>query len=271
MKIQRAIFSLSILIFCTVSAFAAKLDTVSVFSNSMQKDVKCVVVRPTTVKKSQELPVVYLLHGYGGSHKTYTSEGYCIKDLSDKYQVMIVAPDGKNSWYWDSPKNPKQRYETFVSKELRESIDSQYRTIKSPKGRAIAGFSMGGHGALFLAIRHQDIFGAAASMSGGVDIRPFPNNWDMKQSLGERDENLEIWDRHTVINQLDLLKDSKLKIFIDCGSEDFFLEVNEKLHDELTRRKFPHYYMTRPGKHNHPYWQLSLKYHIISFSEFFKQ
>ena len=49
---------------------------------------------------------------------------------------------------------------------------------------------MGGHGALWLAIRHQDIFGAAGSTSGGVDIRPFPDNWDMKKQLGEYKNNI---------------------------------------------------------------------------------
>jgi len=43
---------------------------------------------------------------------------------------------------------------------------------------------MGGHGGLFLGIRHSDLFGNAGSVCGGVDIRPFPNSWDIKKSLG---------------------------------------------------------------------------------------
>ena len=72
---------------------------------------------------------------------------------------------------------------------------------------------MGGHGALWLAIRHQDIFGAAGSTSGGVDIRPFPDNWDMKKQLGEYINNKEIWDNHTVINQINKLQDGTRHYF----------------------------------------------------------
>ena len=74
------------------------------------------------------------------------------------------------SWYWNSPVDPKSQYETFISDELIKAIDSKYKTIKNRTGRAITGLSMGGHGALYLAIKHQDVFGAAGSMSGGVDI-----------------------------------------------------------------------------------------------------
>ena len=92
---------------------------------------------------------------------------------------------------------------------------------------------MGGHGALYLAFRHQDIFGAAGSMSGGVDIRPFPNNWDLEKRLGKQSEYPERWEQHTVIELLHLLTPNSLKLIIDCGTEDFFYEVNKKLHDCL--------------------------------------
>ena len=108
-----------------------------------------------------------------------------------------------------SPADPKSKYETYVAKELVKFVDDNFRTIKSPKGRAIAGLSMGGHGAMWLAIRHRDTFGAAGCLSGGVDIRPFPNNWDMAKSLGKYSQNKEVWDKHTVINEVDTLKNGE--------------------------------------------------------------
>ena len=102
---------------------------------------------------------------------------------------------------------------------------------------------MGGHGALWLAIRHQDIFGAAGSTSGGVDIRPFPDNWDMKKQLGEYINNKEIWDNHTVINQINKLQDGKLAIIFDCGFKDFFFEVNNNLHNTLLKQGIAHDYI----------------------------
>ena len=138
--------------------------------------------------------------------------------MASNFDMIIVCPDGLNSWYWDSPINPSYRYETYVSKELINYIDSQYRTYNNRKGRAITGFSMGGHGALWLAFRHPDTYGACGSISGGVDIRPFPENWEMKQLLGPYSENPQRWNEYTVINQSPYnSKSGPLAIIIDCG------------------------------------------------------
>ena len=107
-----------------------------------------------------------------------------------KYRTSrCIFSQSKDSWYWDSPKNPAYRYETFVSSELVKYIDRNYKTIADRKGRAITGLSMGGHGAMWLGIRHKDVFGAAGSTSGCVDIRPFPKNWSMNKQLGELASN----------------------------------------------------------------------------------
>jgi S-formylglutathione hydrolase FrmB len=180
-------------------------------------------------------------------------------------------PDGgTNSWYWDSPVDPTYKYETFVSKELVEYIDSHYKTRADRTGRAITGLSMGGHGGLWLGIRHQDVYGAAGSTSGGVDIRPFPKNWGMSLRLGTIEQNPKNWDEYTVINQVHLLKPDAMKLIIDCGTEDFFYEVNCALHQKLTEAKIPHDFYTRPGVHNWDYWRNSIKYQVLFFSNYFK-
>ena len=74
-------------------------------------------------------------------------------------------------------------------------------------------------------------------MSGGLDIRPFPNNWEMKKQLGEEASNKQRWDEHTVINQLDKIKNGDLAVIIDCGCDDFFLEVNKAVHEKLLKKK----------------------------------
>ena len=124
-------------------------------------------------------------------------------------------------------------------------IDEHYKTIADRKGRAITGLSMGGHGAMWNAIRHKDMFGASGSTSGGMDIRPFPKNWDMAKQLGEYESNKEVWDNHTVINQIDKIENGDLAIIVDCGEDDFFLNVNKDLHNRLLERKIDHDFITR--------------------------
>ena len=162
-------------------------------------------------------------------------------------------------------------YETFVSSELVKYIDEHYKTIADRKGRAITGLSMGGHGAMWNAIRHKDTFGAGGSTSGGVDIRPFPLNWEMAKQLGEFAHNKKSWDEHTVINQIDKIENGDLAIIIDCGESDFFLNVNKDLHNRLLARKINHDFITRPGGHTGKYWNNSIDYQILFFDKFFKK
>lgn len=280
------LFALCLVLLLTVSSYGetvqirssqtayAITDTIAVFSQKMQKSIKNVVILPSSydVNKSNRYPVVYLLHGYSGNYSTWAT--YTKKTLADeasKWNMIIVCPDGENSWYWDSPINPKSQFETYISKELVNYIDSNYKTIASPKGRAVTGFSMGGHGGLWLGINHPDIFGACGSMSGGVDIRPFPNSWEMKKQLGSYKENPKVWDEHTVITQLDKIEPNSLSIIIDCGADDFFYKVNEELHKQMLYKNIPHDYIIRPGAHTHEYWNNAVDYQIQYFSKYFNQ
>ena len=191
------------------------VDTITVKSTSMQALVKNVVILPDSYKNSEtHYPVVYLLHGYGGSYETWIGHTKpTLQQEASKLNVIIVCPDGKNRWYWDSPENSKSKFETYISNELIDYIDTNYRTKANHKNRAITGFSMGGHGGLWLGINHPEVFGACGSMSGGVDIRPFPNNWDMKDLLGDYDKNPDNWNEYTVINQLHKIKPNSLKYY----------------------------------------------------------
>ncbi|MGZ3952449.1 MAG: alpha/beta hydrolase [Flavisolibacter sp.] len=249
---------------------AAIVDTVNTTSASMKKTIKAVVILPDDYKDAQALPVVYLLHGYSGNYADWITKAKGFEKAADLYQVIIVCPDGNNSWYWDSPVDSNFKYETYVSKELVSWIDSKYKTIRNKKGRAITGLSMGGHGALYLALRHQDVFGAAGSMSGGVDIRPFPNNWDMALRLGKYADHPQNWEQYTVINMLNLLQPNSLALIIDCGTEDFFFKVNENLHEQLLYRNIPHDYITRPGAHNWNYWTNAIQYQLLFMNNYFK-
>ena len=225
---------------------------------------------PDSYTTGSEFPVVYLLHGYSGNYSDWAKKASNIGQLVDRHQVIIVCPDGNfGSWYFDSPADPSFRYETYVANELVSWIDSHYKTVKNRRGRAITGLSMGGHGALYLAFRHQDVFGAAGSMSGGVDIRPFPNNWDMAKRLGSYAQFPERWEQNTVINMLHLLTPGALALIVDCGTEDFFSHVNNNLHDKLLERNIAHDYITRPGGHDWAYWTNAVTYQLLFMRQYF--
>ncbi|MHB9056947.1 MAG: alpha/beta hydrolase [Paludibacteraceae bacterium] len=257
-------------LFISLHVYSAKVDTVLVYSQGMKKSIKTVVVTPDTYNNTKLYPVLYLLNGYSGNYKGWIEDMPSTKALADSHQFIIVCPDGGySSWYFDSPIDSTWRYETFVSKELINWIDKNYKTIAKREGRAISGLSMGGHGGLFLGFRHQDIFGACGSMSGGVDIRPFPNKWEISKRLGTQRLHPENWEKYTVINQLHLLTPNSIKIIFDCGTEDFFYKANVKLHEELTYRNIPHDFISRPGAHDRYYWDNAVQYQALFFSNYF--
>lgn len=268
---MKKISFLAVLLIVLLRAAAAKVDTLDVYSPAMKKNIKTVVAVPDNYDQTRKYPVVYLLHGYSGNYAGY-SKMKGVMETADQYQLLLVCPDGGyGSWYWDSPVDPSFQYEMFVARELVAWVDKHYSTIPSPAGRGISGLSMGGHGALYLAIKHPDVFGATGSMSGGVDIRPFPNNWDMAKRLGRYSAFPERWEKNTVINMLYLIEPNTLKIIIDCGTEDFFYKVNENLHKELLLRNIPHDYITRPGAHNGTYWQNAIQYQLLFMHRFFTE
>jgi S-formylglutathione hydrolase FrmB len=271
MNLNRLIIFI-LVIFCSRFAFAAKVDTVTTYSNVMEKQIKAVVITPDSYSKTEALPVIYLLHGYGDSYSGgWIKKENGVEKLADAYDLIIVCPDGGvSSWYFDSPVDKSYQYETYVSKELVSWIDNNYNTIRDRKGRGITGLSMGGHGALYLAFRHQDVYGVAGSMSGGVDIRPFPKNWDIAKRLGEYSEYPENWEKNTIINMLDLLMSGSLSLIIDCGTEDFFYNVNCNLHEQMVYRNISHDFISRPGGHTWEYWKNAVQYQVLFMSKFFK-
>ena len=130
---------------------------------------------------------------------------------------------------------------------------------------------MGGHGALYLAFKHQDTFGAAGSMSGGVDIQPFPLNWDIAKRLGPKDKYPERWKGNSVIELTYLLVPNRLALIVDCGKDDFFYDVNVQLHEKLLYNNIPHDFTIRPGVHNWEYWTNAVGYQLMYFDSFFNR
>lgn len=272
MKRLRNFLQILLYVLTTTTVNAASVDTVFTPSASMHKMIKAVVVKPDAYRSGRSFPVIYLLHGYSGNYSDWITKAPVIAHLADQFGVLIVCPDGNfGSWYLDSPADTTLKYETYISDELVRWVDKNYKTIASPGGRAITGLSMGGHGALYNAFRHQDVFGAAGSMSGGVDLRPFPNNWELSKRLGSYADLPARWEAASVVNLLYLLTPRSLFLIIDCGTDDFFYGVNAQLHQKLLERNIPHDFISRPGGHSWDYWSNAVLYQVLFFSRFFKR
>lgn len=270
---MKNLISAFILLFFAATAAAATVDTVSIYSNSMHKQVKAVVILPAGyAMKTNRFPVVYLLHGYEGWYSNWIIRAPELKNYADSNRLIIVCPDGaKSSWYFDSPVDTAYRYETHIAKEVVGFIDKHYRTRADKKHRAITGLSMGGHGALFIALRHPETFGAAASMSGGVDLKEVGYRFDMPQRIGDTISHAKEWHDRSIINLVERYRHTKLQITFDCGDRDIFINGNRRLHRKMLQLKIPHLYIEQAGQHNWDYWRSSIPRHLAFFGDFFKK
>jgi S-formylglutathione hydrolase FrmB len=266
-------------------SFGAKVDTLDVPSAAMKRNLRAGVVLPDSYAKGKAIyPVLYLLHGGGGQFSDWlkqTPDKTLLQRLADQYNLIIVTPEGDRlSGYLDSPIQKDNLFETYITKEVVEKIDNTYRTIRDRKGRVITGLSMGGHGSLYLAGRHPDLYCAAGSMSGALDLNV--TNWriqpefakqiepQFERILGPAGATPDLYAANSVVNMCDKLKFSGLKIIIDCGVDDFLIEPNREVHRRLVYNKTEHDYTERPGAHTWDYWQNSLPYHLLFFANVLK-
>ncbi|MFC1633346.1 alpha/beta fold hydrolase [Planctomycetota bacterium] len=150
-----------------------------------------IVYLPPSYDQGGNFPVVYLLHGYTGNARTFASNAYTglywpaesdfpeggiyslLDDLiiaGELKEMIVVMPDASNmyggSWYTNSELTGN--YEDYIVEDLVGYIDSNYRTLPSRDSRAIVGHSMGGYGAMKLAMKHPDVFGTVASHCGAL-------------------------------------------------------------------------------------------------------
>lgn len=263
----------------------AKVDTIDVPSAKMKQTFRAVVVLPASYEKNKtSYPVLYLLHGGYGHYNdwiTKTPDKALVQRLADQYNLIIAMPEGEVfSYYLDSPIRPDSQFETYLTNDVIGKIDATYRTIRSGRGRVITGLSMGGYGSLYLATRHPDLYCAAGSMSGALN--PDMTTWklppdasknikaEFEKILGPFDQSPDGWAAYSVIAMADKMKTNSLKLVFDCGVDDFLIEPNRELHRRLVFNQTPHDYTERPGGHAWEYWQNSLPYHVLYFSNVLK-
>ncbi|MEO6819909.1 MAG: alpha/beta hydrolase family protein [Ginsengibacter sp.] len=275
MKIYRIFFSIIlgiILFFSFQRSFAASADTVSIYSSAMKKSIKCVVILPYSYNNQvNKFPVVYLLHGYSGNFSNWIQKVPEIKNYADQFQLIIVCPDGDfSSWYIDSPADSTMKYDTYISKEVPHYIDSSYRTLNDRKYRAIAGLSMGGHGALFLSWRNETIFGAVGSMSGAVDLVSTKTKYNIPTVFGDSSQIGNIY-KYSVVNIVRNKIDYVPALIFSCGIDDPFIVSNRKLNSELLEMKIPHTYVEKEGKHNWDFWSNDIGFQLLFFHQFFQK
>ena len=229
-------------------------------------------------ESNKRYPVLYLLHGLFGRYDDWVTRTSLAEYAAD-YDLIIITPEGHDSWYTDGSGAPSAKYESYLVRELVSDVDTRFRTIKDRRARGIAGLSMGGYGALKIGLKYPDQFAFAASLSGALDpaVRSEDHPgfiWDtLRPSINAvfgpvGSQTRKANDLHQIARSLSASQISSLPyLYFDCGLEDGFLTTNRELADILLTKKIPHQYRQLPGGHSWAYWDQQVKEVLRLYSD----
>ena len=258
MRILGRIFTAFLIICCFVSVVSARVETVRFQSKLVNATLPYNVILPTDYDTSRttRYPVLYLLHGLMGHYDDWIARTN-IADYAADYRIIVVMPEGNDSWYIDT-------YETYILKELIPDVQERYRTIEARYARAIAGLSMGGYGAIKFGLNSPATFVFAASMSGAFGVtrltdKETPESWreSMKPFAAPGSETRTANDLFEIIGKFTAAQISSLPYFyFDCGTEDspLIFPYNRELAALMFDKKIPHEFRELPGDHSWAYW-----------------
>tara|TARA_R110002012_G_scaffold86322_2_gene214595 strand:- start:114008 stop:114763 length:756 start_codon:yes stop_codon:yes gene_type:complete len=243
----------------------------------MNKTLKAAVTTPSTYDGSRQFATLYLLHGGSGIFSDWlkkVTEPDLVNRMAEEYNLIIITPGvGPSSYYYDSPMMDSVQYETYLIEELIPHIDKSYKTLAKRESRAITGLSMGGHGAIMLSAKHPELFIAATSMSGvmNIDTRLWKvpaefsklRKGQQQEMLGKDLQYDAPFSTYTAVGLVDKMKVNGIALLMDCGVDDFLLETNRQMHQLLLANGTPHDYTERPGAHTWEYWTQALPFHLL--------
>jgi S-formylglutathione hydrolase FrmB len=232
----------------------------------------CVLLPPSyDTDKARRYPVLYFLHGLGENEQALLDTGAwdLIQDLWDQKRIgefVIAAPAGDRTFFMNS-RDGKVRYEDFLMREFLPYIESHYGIQAVRRSRGIAGISMGGYGALRLALRFPQTFGSVSANSPAliavlphIEVATPGESNALARVLGSAfgvPFDRAFWERNSPFT---LVRNGPpptgLKIYFDCGTEDSYgFNVGaEAFHELLVLRHIPHEFHLYPGAHDWSYF-----------------
>jgi putative tributyrin esterase len=256
----------SLLAFLCIANCIFAQEVLVIPSDNLQTSDTVWVYKPESylTKKKQKYPVLYLLHGHGGNYKSWSTITD-LQKLADEYQFLIVCPDGlKKSWYINSPQQDSIQYEDFFLKELMPAIAKKFAEDSSKL--LITGNSMGGYGAMWLFLKHPDLFLSAGSTSGVLNLRYSANKKTLSYLLGNYSEDNALFDDYSPINLLKNITGTDKEIIFDSGTEDYLYITSQQFRQKCDELKIKATYTAQPGAHTGSYWSKS----ILQQFNFFK-
>jgi S-formylglutathione hydrolase FrmB len=248
----------------------------SVETTAMPSPVHVLVVVPPSYDRNPErrYPVLYFLHDGYGDGKTLARRGVAEDALARMRngslpEFLIVAPDGSGSWFADSY-DGKRKFAEFLVQDLPRWTESHFRTLAQKGSRGITGISMGGYGAVKLALTHPDLYGSVSALSGAI----IPFGWDdlKRYSWVARFTLMRVFGRDPDKNSFDAndawqilgrqqFDRPPFLVRLEAGTEDPYglNGVAAQYGNLLNEHGVPTTILLEPGGHDWSYWRPAMQ------------
>jgi putative tributyrin esterase len=231
--------------------------TLHFHSPALAKACSMTVIVPEGSVGTPPFPVCYLLHGLSDDHTSWARRTSIERYVAD-LPLIVVMPDGGRGFYCDAVDGPA--YERYLLDDVIGFVDRTFHTIPERQGRVVGGLSMGGYGAVKLALKYPQLFCSAVAHSAALDVRRRIERPEVAEEMrrifgpapgGGPD------DPYALAATMDRTLLPALRL--DCGLEDGLLEENRAFHHHLAQLGIPHEYAECPGAHTWEYWDCHIQ------------
>jgi putative tributyrin esterase len=234
------------------------LRDVTFHSAALNRYMPYRVILPSSVAPAKKLPVVYLLHGGGGGFRDWSNFSDVARFVESG--LILVMPEGASSYYVNAVDPPQDRFEDYIVRDLIADVETRFPAASGRANRAIVGLSMGGFGAVTLALRHPEVFGFVGGLSSAIEVtrraftikrlkqsRHFNAIFGPSGSPARRDRDPFLLVKTTN-------PDAAPYFFLTCGEQDSLLPANREFAALLAQRHFHFEFHTTSGGHDWTQW-----------------
>lgn len=205
-------------------------------------------------------PFIVMLHGWSGDETQWDNDAD-LQDLCDKYQVLLVLPDGGyDGWWMDSEVLPNRNYDTHIHQEIKIWMVENFNASKKASQHGVMGLSMGGFGAIYQVLKHPRSYAAAASLSGVLDITRHTKNWHLDKAFGKYDEAPERWTRNNPLHLAQgKAENDHPEMLLVCGIDDRMFQENVDIAKRFDQNGYRVVFRKEPGTHSHDFWRMHVE------------
>lgn len=238
------------------------LQDVTFYSPALRRNSTYRAIYPAHIPNGLRLPVVYLLHGGGGNYRDWSN--YSDVAAFAEKGLILVMPDGDDSYYTNATARPNDRYEDFIVNDLIADVENRFPAARDRNERVIAGVSMGGFGAIKLGLKYPGLFGFIGGLSSAIDVpsRPFSirriGQWRHHESIFGPWKSDFRRNNDPFVLALRVDPNRVGYLFLTCGTKEGLLPSNRKFSTLLNQRHFQFEFHVVPGGHDWIQWNAQL-------------